>query len=120
MKAAVTTENQEVYQHFGKCQTFTIAIIEEGQIKSKSLLDAKDSGHAALAGLLQQNDVDTLVCGGIGQGAINALAAAGINVIRGCQGRVSLILEMLASGSLKDDPTHSCNHHDHECCDHNH
>lgn len=120
MKAAVTTENQEVYQHFGKCQTFTIALIEEGQIKSKSLLNASGSGHAALAGLLQQNGVDTLVCGGIGQGAIDALKAAGIEVIRGCQGRVSMILEMLAAGSLKDNPAQVCDHHDHECCDHNH
>lgn len=120
MKAAVTTENQEVYQHFGKCQTFTIAIIEDGQIKSRSLLDAKDSGHAALAGLLQQNGVDTLVCGGIGQGAVDALSAAGIKVIRGCQGRVSIILEMLAADTLKDNPTQVCNHHDHECCDHKH
>ena len=115
MKAAVTTENQEVFQHFGKCQTFTVAIIEEGQIKSKTLLDANGSGHSALAGLLQLNGIDTLVCGGIGQGAVDALTAAGIQVIRGCHGRVSMILEMLASNSLQDNPSQVCDHHDHEC-----
>lgn len=53
MKAAVTTENQEVFQHFGKCQTFTLAVIENNQILSKSLLDAQGNGHSALVGLLQ-------------------------------------------------------------------
>lgn len=70
MKAAVTTENQEVFQHFGKCQTFTLAVIENNQILSKSLLDAQGNGHSALVGLLQAQGVDTLVCGGIGQGAV--------------------------------------------------
>lgn len=118
MKAAVTTENQEVFQHFGKCQTFTLAVIENNQILSKSLLDAQGNGHSALVGLLQAQGVDTLVCGGIGQGAVEALSAAGIQVIRGCQGRVSMILELLAQGLLKDNPSQVCDHHDHDCKEH--
>ena len=84
----------------------------------QSLLDAQGNGHSALVGLLQAQGVDTLVCGGIGQGAVDALSAAGIQVIRGCQGRVSMILELLAQGLLKDNPSQVCDHHDHDCKEH--
>lgn len=118
MKVAVTTENQEVFQHFGKCETFTLAEIENGKIVSKGFLDAQGNGHSALIDLLHSQGVDTLICGGIGQGAINGLSAAGIQVIRGCQGRVSVVLEMLTQGVLKDNPAQVCDHHDHDCQEH--
>ncbi len=118
MKVAVPTENQEVFQHFGKSACFTLAQIEDGEVKSKSLLDAQGNGHSALAGLLKVNQVDLLVCGGIGQGAVNALQANGIQVIRGVQGNVSMILEMAAKGLLADQPSKGCDHHDHACSEH--
>ena len=68
-RIAVTTENGEIYQHFGKTQCFTLYTIEDGKVADKKLLDTSDSGHSALAGVLKQAGAELLICGGIGQGA---------------------------------------------------
>ena len=81
MKLAVTYENGMVFQHFGKCQNFLIANIEEGQMIQKSLLPSNGQGHGALVSLLKAADVDVLICGGCGEGARKALKEAQITVI---------------------------------------
>ena len=76
MKYAITYENHMVFQHFGKCPAFLLVDIEDGIIVKKELLSANGSGHGALVTLIQEAGVDVLVCGGIGQGARDALAKA--------------------------------------------
>ena len=78
MRIAVTYENGQVFQHFGHTEQFKVYDVEDGKVLSSTVLDTNGSGHGALAGLLKQMNVDTLVCGGIGGGAIRALEEAGI------------------------------------------
>ena len=77
MKIAVTYENGQVFQHFGHTAQFKIYEAQEGRVLSSQVVDTNGSGHGALAGFLQAQGVDTLVCGGIGGGAKTALAQAG-------------------------------------------
>jgi predicted Fe-Mo cluster-binding NifX family protein len=115
MKIAVTTENGMIFQHFGKCQMFTVYTVENQSIVSQTLLDAHGSGHSALATLLKENQIDTLICGGIGQGAKDALAAHQINVICGVSGSVDVAIHQYLNGTLTGIPDFVCNHHhDHE------
>ena len=60
--------------------------------------------------------VDTLICGGIGGGAINALAQAGITVYAGAQGSCDACVEALIAGTLAQngEATCDCHGHDHE------
>ena len=60
MRIAVTYENNQVFQHFGRCQQFKIYELENNQIKHTYILDANGIGHGALAGLLQQEHVYAL------------------------------------------------------------
>ncbi len=113
-KIAVTTENGMIFQHFGKTQTFTIYETENGQILSKNILDAGANGHSALAGLLQQNRVDVLICGGIGQGAKEALKSCGIDIVPGAVGSVDQAVKDYLMGALIGNPDFMCNHHGHE------
>ena len=76
MKIAVTYENGKIFQHFGHTSQFKIYDTKNGQITSSEVVDTNGSGHGALAGFLRQYGVDTLICGGIGGGAQNALAQA--------------------------------------------
>lgn len=117
MKIAVTTENGMVFQHFGKCKSFTIYQVENGEIQSKFLLDAGDSGHSALATLLCEHNVDLLICGGIGGGAQNALKSAGIELVAGVQGVVENVVRDYLAGNLVVNPEFTCNHHEegHSC-----
>ena len=86
MKIAVTYENGKIFQHFGHTSQFKIYDTENGQITSSEVVDTNGSGHGALAGFLRQYGVDTLICGGIGGGAQNALAQAGIQLYGGVSG----------------------------------
>ena len=95
MKYAITYENHMVFQHFGKCPAFLLVDIEDGIIVKKELLSANGSGHGALVTLIQEAGVDVLVCGGIGQGARDALAKANIALIGGASGNVDEIVEQL-------------------------
>ena len=80
MKIAIPYEDGEVYQHFGHSEKFKIYTVENGNVSSE-IVDTEGTGHGALAGFLKARGVDVLICGGIGGGAIAALAAAGIRVL---------------------------------------
>lgn len=123
MKIAVTYENGQVFQHFGHCENFKIYNVEDGKVTDSQVVSAVGSGHGALAGFLKQRDVDTLICGGIGGGAQNALAQAGIRLFGGVSGSADDAVNALLAGNLGYDPDVHCNHHDHHeeghsCGDH--
>lgn len=114
MKVAVTYENGMVFQHFGKCPSFLIAEVSDGSIQNRTLLSSGDSGHSALVTLLKEQHVEVLICGGIGQGARNALQEAGITLIAGAKGNGDVALDQYAAGILQDDPSGQCDHHHEE------
>ncbi len=113
MKIAATYDNGEIFQHFGKTQTFRLYNVEDGKILSTELISSNGSGHGALAKILKDQGVDLLICGGIGGGAQEALAAAGIEVCAGAQGSADQAVEAYLRGELHDAGT-TCHHHDHE------
>lgn len=86
MKIAVPYENGQVFQHFGHSGQFKIYDVEDGRITAERIAVPAGSGHGALAGFLSGLEVDTLICGGIGAGAQEALAQAGIRLYGGVTG----------------------------------
>ena len=86
MKIAVTYEAGQVFQHFGHTPAFKIYEIAEGNVINEAVAETNGSGHGALAGFLQEREVDVLICGGIGGGAQAALAEAGIILYGGVTG----------------------------------
>ena len=115
MKAAVTyDENGMVFQHFGHTERFKVYTIEDGRVLSGEVIDTAGAGHEALAVFLAKQGVDTLICGGIGPGAVNELAMCGIRVFGGITGLADAAAEALARGSLAYNPEPNCDHHDGE------
>lgn len=113
MKIAVTYDNGEVFQHFGHTEYFKVYEVENGQVVKAEVVDTNGSGHGALAGVLQQLGVKTLICGGIGGGARNALGAAGITIYGGVSGSADEAVAALLADRLNFDPDAKCDHHDH-------
>ena len=74
MKIAVTYDNGNVFQHFGKTESFKVYEVENNQIVKSEVIGSNGTGHGALAGLLADQGIDVLICGGIGGGAQAALA----------------------------------------------
>lgn len=123
MKIAVTHSNGTVFQHFGHCKEFKIYEIENGNIVSSKVLNSLGSGHGALAGFLRLVGAEALICGGIGGGAREALAEAGIKLYPGVEGGCDESVQALLAGSLDYDPDKTCNHHHdhdhgHDCSGH--
>lgn len=111
MKIAVTYENGMVFQHFGHTQRFKVYEIENGKVKIATTVNTNGSGHGALADILKKINVDTLICGGIGDGAKRALAEAGIKLYGGISGDTDAAVEQLLAGNLKFDSNVTCDHH---------
>ena len=114
MRIAVTYDNDSIFQHFGHTEQFKIYDVENGKVVRAAVMDAQGYGHGALAGFLKAFQVDTLICGGIGGGAINALAAAGIEIYPGIDGSADMAVMQLLMGVLPHKTDVRCNHHDHE------
>ena len=113
MRIAVTYENGEIFPHFGRTGQFKLYDVENGTVVSSCVVDTNGSGHGALAGFLRAQGADAVICGGIGPGAINALAAAGIALYPGVAGSADEAAAALAAGHLAYDPDARCAHHDH-------
>ena len=111
MKIAVTYENGSVFQHFGHSEQFKIYQAEEGTVVSSEVVGTNGNGHGALAGFLKEMGVETLICGGIGGGARNALDEAGIQLYPGVSGDADKAVEALLKGTLSYDPDTMCSHH---------
>ena len=129
MKIAVTYDNGNVFQHFGKTEFFKIYQVENNQVISSEIISSNGSGHGALAGILAGQDVDVLICGGIGGGAQAALAEAGVKLCSGAQGDADQAVcdylsgELVSTGANCDhhhEEGHDCGHHEegHSCGGH--
>ena len=114
MKIAVTHENGQIFQHFGHTEEFKVYEVADGKIIKSEVMGSNGTGHGALAGLLFNSGIDVLICGGIGGGAQNALAQAGIKLFGGVSGNCDAAVEAYLAGELDYNPNVKCNHHDHE------
>ncbi len=126
MRIAVTYEQEMVGQHFGKTEQFKIYDVENKSIVDSKVIDTNGTGHGALAGFLRAAEVETLICGGIGMGARNALSEVGIEILPGVTGKADEVIGDYLEGKLDYDPNTKCSHHDHEheeghsCSHHDH
>ena len=125
MRIAVPHENGEVFQHFGHTEQFKLYDIENGAVIFSQIINTTGSGHGMMASFLAMNQVDTVICGGIGDGAKNALANIGIQLYYGLTGSTDQAVQDLIKGKLVSTETlcgcdllHNHNHQRSEenCC----
>ena len=113
MKIAVTYDNGNIFQHFGRTEQFKVYEIEDNKVVSSEVIGSNGVGHGALAGLLANLAVDVLICGGLGGGAQAALAEAGVEVCAGAEGDADQAVEAYLKGELVSTGA-NCDHHHHE------
>lgn len=113
MKIAVTYQDGTIFQHFGHSEQFKVYEVENGKILSSQVVDTNGQGHGALSEFLTKQGVTVLICGGIGGGAQNALAAAGIQLFGGVSGMADDAVNAYLAGKLQFNANVQCSHHDH-------
>ena len=113
MRIAVPYENETgtVFQHFGHSQAFKLYDVKDGAVETSEVISTQGSGHGALAGLLQAHEVEALICGGIGAGAIEALSEAGIRILAGVKGVADEAVAQHLAGTLAYTTEANCSHH---------
>ena len=119
MKIAVTYDNGNIFQHFGRTESFKVYEVEDNKVISSEVIGSNGIGHGALAGLLADQSVDVLICGGIGGGAQATLQEAGVELCAGAEGNADQAVEDYLKGELVSTGA-NCNHHGegHTCGDH--
>lgn len=120
MKIAVTYDNGNVFQHFGRTEYFKVYDVEDNKVVSSEVIGSNGVGHGALAGLLADRSVDVLICGGLGGGAKTALEEAGVIVCAGAQGDTDQAVEAYLKGELVSTGANCDHHHEegHSCGGH--
>lgn len=117
MKIALPTRDGNIDDHFGHCDHYTIMTLdnERNIVKIEAMDSPEGCGcKSDIAPVLADLGVKVMLAGNMGQGAVNILTKAGIQVIRGCSGPIDDVAQKWLAGDIQDNLI-SCNHHD---CDH--
>ncbi len=103
MKVAVPFKNDNIFAHFGMAPAFKVYTVDQDGIAASELVPAGGHGHGAMVNLLVKNGVDTVICGGLGGGAVSALAQAGITLYAGNEGPADEAVRCLIAGRLTNN-----------------
>lgn len=98
-----------VYNHFGSAPLF---VVVDTETNSVTMINNRDEHHVhgACSPLkaLDNRQIDVVIVGGIGAGALSKLSQAGIRVYRSEASRVCDNLALFATGSLPEFALQSC------------
>jgi predicted Fe-Mo cluster-binding NifX family protein len=112
MIIAVPYEDKQVFQHFGRTETFKVYEVNDGKITAATIRSTDCNSHGALVDILKNLKAMVLICGGIGSGAQNALTENGIQFFwrgkwrcrQGCGGLSSETAEIQSRCSVRSSP----------------
>ncbi len=122
MKIAIPTRNNLVDDHFGHCAYYTIFTINsEKQIAATERMESPEGCgcKSNIASELEEIGVKIMLAGNMGEGAKNTLEAHHIQVLRGCSGDISTVINNWLQGEITDSGD-ACSSHgeEHECSHH--
>lgn len=101
MRIGIATDGKSVSYHFGRCPTFTIVDITDGNVLQKNVI--KNPGHEPgyIPEFLRDKGVNCIIAGGMGRRAEGLFAQAGIETIVGVSGEVDDVINKMVRGTLK-------------------
>jgi predicted Fe-Mo cluster-binding NifX family protein len=121
MKVAISTDQGYVSAHFGRCQSYTIVAIKEGQILGRAEIPNPGHQPGFLPEYLSEKGVNCIIAGGMGPRAQGLFAQKNIATIIGVQGAVDEIIDKFIKQELEagDDLCgHQIGAEAHSLCDH--
>lgn len=115
MIIAIPEAQGKVNQHFGRSTSFAIIEINESRdiVSMKTIsTEGLQHQHSGLASILKEQGAETVIVGGIGQGAIQGLEDRGMTVLYGATGAIKDVASSFAQDKFVSNKK-VCNHHDH-------
>lgn len=101
MKVAISTDQGYVSAHFGRCQSYTIVEIKEGQVLSREEIPNPGHEPGFLPQYLSEKGVSCIIAGGMGPRAQNLFAQKNIEAIIGVQDSVDEVIEKFIKQELE-------------------
>ncbi|HBJ06882.1 MAG TPA: dinitrogenase iron-molybdenum cofactor biosynthesis protein, partial [Erysipelotrichaceae bacterium] len=112
MRIAVSYKDGEVFQHFGHSSEFKIYETDHNEIIKSEVITVEGHGHVSVSNALKEQNVNIVLCGGIGQGAKTALAGFGIHSFGGVTGNADEAVKKYLSGQLEFTTDVTCTKHE--------
>ena len=101
MKVAISTDNDYVSAHFGRCPSFTILDLEDGKVEKKEIIVNPGHEPGLIPKFLNEKGVQCIIAGGMGMRATGFFQEYGIETIVGIQGAISDLIKKLEEGTLE-------------------
>lgn len=101
MRIAISTDGDFVSAHFGRCPSFTIVDIENGNVTKREIVDNPGHQPGFIPQFLHQKGVKCIIAGGMGMRATGFFNEFGIQTIVGISGRIDKVIEKLEKGTLE-------------------
>ncbi len=111
MKLAISTDNDMVSQHFGRCMQYTIVEVDSSvsKIKEKKILENPGHAPGAIPKFLREHGCDLIIAGGMGRRAQDFFVQFGMDWIIGVQGKVDDVISAYLNNTLEAGES-SCEH----------
>jgi predicted Fe-Mo cluster-binding NifX family protein len=111
MRVALSTDQGYVSAHFGRCPSYTIVDIKEGQILDRQEIPNPGHQPGFLPQFLSQRGVDCIIAGGMGPRAQALFSQNNIETIIGVQGSIDVVINKFINQELEKGQ---------DLCDHSH
>ena len=105
-----------IYGHFGSASMFVVVNTETGEVTTINNSDQiHEHGACNPIAALGGHQVDAIVVGGIGGGALHKLNNSGLRVFQAHEGTIARNIELFKTGDLPEFmPGHTCGGHGHD------
>ncbi len=118
LKIAVASENGQVTEHFGHCESFMVFDTQNQQIVSAEVIPNPGHIPGFLPNFLHDKGVNVIISGGMGSGAIDIFNEKGIEVIVGASGDARAAVTAYMQGKLLSTGSVCQEHQHHGDCGH--
>jgi predicted Fe-Mo cluster-binding NifX family protein len=100
MRVAIACDGDQVSAHFGRCERYLVAVVDDGDPRLVKWLANPGHEPGAIPALMAREQVNVVIAGGAGPRAQQLLSAAGIDLIWGVEGEAVQVLAEFAAGTL--------------------
>lgn len=101
MKIAISTDDDFVSGHFGRCPSFTLVDIQDGEVLNKEVLPNPGHMPGAIPKFLKEKEAQCIIAGGMGARAQGIFEQFGIKTVVGVQGKIDEVIARLLNGTLE-------------------
>ena len=101
MKIAISTDNDQVSEHFGRCPDFTIVEIEDNKVIKKEVIENPGHKTGFLPKYFNEQGVNCVIAGGAGFRAQQFFEEFGVKLITGVQGKIDDVIDDFIKGELE-------------------